>query len=217
MFDRRQEWRVIDRRCRLADHPIRRRFVGRKVDHPARCVRPSRPNGIGRRRTRGQDLRHGLGIWLRRRRGLIDRDGSSGRFGRARRDRLFGGIGFGRNGGRCGACRRRLRPDRSGRKRRRRRLGGELGQDVLEAFELCRARFLEAIQPLNRVIFQPGADRVRQPRRLKAGLSPVGSFARAPATFPAINSATATSRHIRDARSVWWSPPRTDRATPGRP
>ena len=49
-----------------------------------------------------------------------------------------------------------------------RRLGSDLGQDVLQAFELCRARFLEAIQPLNGIIFQPGADRVCKPRRLKA-------------------------------------------------
>ena len=175
MFDRGQQRRVIDRRCGLADQPISRRFRGGKVDDRARRCRPSRSGGIASRGNRWQVRRHGLWIWLRRGSGLIDRDGSRRRFGRTRRDRLFGGTslfrgtGFGRNGGR-GGVRRRLRPDRPGRKLRGRPLGGgNLGQDVLQALELGRPRFLEAIQPLNRIVFQPGADRIRKPRCLKAG------------------------------------------------
>jgi hypothetical protein len=47
---------------------------------------------------------------------------------------------------------------------------------MLQAFELCRARFLETLQPLNRIVFQPGADRIRKPRRFEAGLQPGGAI-----------------------------------------
>ncbi len=89
MFDRRQQRRVIDRRRGLADQPISRRFGGGKLDDPTRRARPSRPGGNAGRETRGQVRRQRLGSGLQRSRGLIDRDGSSRRFGSTGWNRLL--------------------------------------------------------------------------------------------------------------------------------